>query len=345
MIGYYVHHQGQGHLERMRSIAETLSEPLTVLSSLPRPADGPNWVSLPADNTGTRFAEPTANGTWHWVPRHHAGLRSRMALIADWIARAVPTLVVVDVSVEVAALVRLLGVPTIVMAMRGDRSDRPHATAYDGAHALIAPWAADFTNSSWPQSWLDKTFHSGPITKPSAFPSEPVHEHDSRRVLVLWGSGGDGESIDGFSAVRVNALRIDHPQWCWRFAGGTGEHRVGRSEVTQLLEWADVVITHAGQNAVAEVAASRTPAVVIADARPHGEQHDTAMTLHDAAVAVGLPEWPATTEWPALLDRAIALGGSGWSRWLTPDGAGRAARFISDTAAQLRSEVESAPAS
>ena len=55
------------------------------------------------------------------------------------------------------------------------------------------------------------------------------------------------------------------------------------------------------------------------------------------------PAWPVAAEWPEILDRAITIGGSGWTRWLTPDGSGRAAQFISATAAQLRPEVERAP--
>src|SRR2546430_2737882 len=38
---------------------------------------------------------------------------------------------------------------------------------------------------------------------------------------------------------------------------------------------AGVVATHAGQNAVAEVAAARRPAIVLPQNRPHGEQHAT----------------------------------------------------------------------
>ncbi|WP_090482705.1 glycosyltransferase [Nakamurella panacisegetis] len=320
----------------MLAIAAEMAVPLTVLSSLPRPAAGPSWVHLPGDDSGQDFLEPTANGTWHWVPLHHPGLRTRMALIAEWIARAQPALLVVDVSVEVAGLARLLGVPTVLLAMRGDRSDRPHVTAYDSAHALIAPWAPEFGPSWWPRSWTDKTFHAGPITAPAG--GRPIRPavHEPRRILVLWGAGGDEASTTGFGSARVGALREAHPQWDWRFAGGTGEHRVDRAEVDRLLGWADVVITHAGQNAVAEVAAARTPAVVIADARPHGEQNDTAMTLAGAGIAVGLPGWPAVDDWPQLLDRALALGGAQWSRWLTPHGAQRAAAFLAETAERLR---------
>ena len=351
VIGYYVHHQGRGHLQRMMSIAAELPVPLTVLSSLDRPSDladdgpvGRQWIRLPADDSGSDFVEPTANGTWHWVPRQHAGLRSRMAIIAEWVGRTGPTLMVVDVSVEVAALATLLGVPTVVMAMRGDRSDRPHVMAYDGAYALLAPWAAEFAPDAWPPTWTSKTFHAGPIGRLPTGADGPRRVIDRRRVLVLWGSGGTVDPAAGFTPAQVDAARSAHPEWSWRLAGGTGEHRVAPGEVGALLEWADVVITHGGQNAVAEVAASRTPAVVVADARPHGEQHDTVSILDRAGVAVGVLAWPSPAEWPRLLDRALGLGGDGWSRWLTAGGAARAARFLSDTADALRRDARPAVA-
>ncbi|MEU6941956.1 glycosyl transferase, partial [Streptomyces rubiginosohelvolus] len=143
MIGYYVHHQGNGHLHRARSIAAHCPLPVTGLSSLPPPDDWPGpWVRLPRDDDGDRtaFGDVTAGGRLHWAPVLHAGLRGRMARIAEWIAATTPALLVSDVSVEVALLARLLGTPTAVVAMRGERTDPPHRTAYDLAELLLAPW-------------------------------------------------------------------------------------------------------------------------------------------------------------------------------------------------------------
>ena len=59
-----------------------------------------------------------------------------------------------------------------------------------------------------------------------------------------------------------------------------------------LLCAADVIVTHAGQNAIADVAAARRPAVVIAQPRPHDEQLSTAQALHAAQLAVVHRGWP-----------------------------------------------------
>ena len=103
MIGYYVHHQGNGHLTRAATIARHLGTGLvTGLSSRPRPLewDGP-WVTLPRDDVSPvgDAADPTAHAALHWAPLAHSGLRERMAMLADWVRTVAPRLVVVDVSV------------------------------------------------------------------------------------------------------------------------------------------------------------------------------------------------------------------------------------------------------
>ncbi len=354
MIGYYVHHQGHGHLHRMRSIASALTEPVTVLSSLPPPsAPAPDsrftWRHLPSDNASGTYVDPDAGGTLHWAPRYEPGLRSRMAAISRWIQDTDPDLLVVDVSVEVALLARLHGVPTIVVAMRGNRSDRAHRLAYDAADALLAPWSAEFAVPDWPSTWSRKTFHTGAISRFASqardcAPAASIDAFDRPgriaadprpRVLVLWGSGGSGRP-----AAAIAAAQAGTPHWQWRVAGVPPEEN---GDVWELLQWADVVITHAGQNAVAEVASARRPAVVIAEDRPHGEQAATARVLGDAGLAVALDEWPDPARWPALLHGAVTLGGLGWERWAAADAADVAADFLTRTAAELRRATAAAP--
>lgn len=334
MIGYYVHHQGLGHLQRMRCIAAHLGGPLTVLSSLPAPAglDLP-WVDLPLDNL-QGSVDPTANGTLHWVPQHDEGLRQRMALIAGWINATDPDLMVIDVSVEVALMCRLMGVPTVVVAMRGNRLDRAHRAAYDGAHAMLAPWSAEFAVTDWPSHWQQKTFHAGAISRyadrqPTA---RPETAHAPRRVLVLWGAGGSGLPADA-----VTAAAAATPDFQWRIAG-VGPYQ--DESVWDQLAWSDVVVTHGGQGAVAEVATARRPAVVIAEDRPHDEQTATARVLREAGLAVALHHWPSADSWPGLLRSAMTVGGDNWMRWAPPDSAALAADFLARTARAVRADTQ-----
>ena len=336
MIGYYAHHHGRGHRQRAGVLADRLATPITVLSSA-GPPDGWDvsrpWIRLPGDEPGSGpdgldgehpigAADPTAGGTLHWAPPHHPGLRRRMGMIAAWIADTAPVLLVVDVSVEVTLLGTLLGIPTVVVGMPGDRGDRPHRSAYDAAVAVLAPWASEFADPTWPQSWRDKTFHAGAISRFSGRTVSPRPPRSgSKRVLVLWGDGGTGRPVEAVERARART-----PGWEWSWARRS-------VDLFGQLAAADVVVTHAGQNAVAEVAAAGTPAVVIADDRPHGEQRATAARLDSAGIASGLSGWPADDDWPGLLAQAHRRGGQGWVRWTAGDGAAGAAGFLDRLAA------------
>ncbi|MDQ1035637.1 hypothetical protein QFZ75_002053 [Streptomyces sp. V3I8] len=347
VIGYYVHHQGSGHLNRARTVAAHCPLPVTGLSSLPAPNDWPGrWVRLPRDDDGdpTAYGDVTAGGGLHWAPTGHAGLRGRMALIARWIEAASPRLLVSDVSVEVALLARLLGTPVVVAAMRGERSDRPHVMAYDLAELLLAPWPAALPEPGWPERWWAKTVHTGAFsrfdgrTRPSP---ERVGGSRPRQVLLLMGSGGTD-----VSPGEVKAARAATPGWRWTTLGGPdgGPDGGWSADPWPALCAADVVVTHAGQNALAECAAARRPAVVVPQERPFGEQAATGRALTRGGLAVVAPHWPAAGDWPALLERALTLGGDRWALWAPGDGASRAAAALAAAALTGTAPAAAAPA-
>ncbi|GAA2054194.1 glycosyltransferase [Williamsia deligens] len=326
MIGWYVHHQGMGHAHRADSIARALDEPVTVLSSRARPTGhaAAVWVTLPMD-TGPDAADPTAGGVVHWAPLRTPGMTARMAAIADWIDRTQPSLVVVDVSVEVAAFVRLMGVPVVVMAMPGDRDDTAHALAYDMATAIVAPWSRDVYDPQWLAARADKTTWVGSISRfdgraPSARPLSTTPT-----VAVLGGAGGGAMTLQ---AVEQWA-RADS-RFAFRAVGATGAPWT--DDVWPVLTEAAVVVTHAGQNAVADVAASGRPAVVVPRERPFAEQSRTATALAEHRVAAVRDDWPAPSAISDALDDALAIGASRWSDLRTSGAATRAAAAIAGVA-------------
>jgi hypothetical protein len=250
VIAYYVHHHGSGHVHRATSIARHLDGDVIGLSSLDAPAGWPGrWTTLPDDAEGVDAThdDVSAGATLHWAPRHHAGLRERMALVSAALHSGSVHLLVADVSVEIALLARLHGV----------------ATATPQWHWHIA---------------------GPPASGKAPGPHPPnLHHHG-------W---------------------VDDP---WPLLGEAG-----------------VVITHAGQNALAEVAAARRPAVIIPQPRPFDEQHATAEALVSADLGVVVPTWPEPHRWSAVLTSAQARGGD-WSSWSRGDGAARAAAVLRDLA-------------
>ena len=321
MIGWYVHHHGHGHLERARCIARALGGPVTGLSSLPAPgAPFADWLQLPPDDTATDAGDATAHGALHWAPVRDPASARRMAALTAWIVQARPRAVVVDVSVEAALTCRLAGVPVVVVAQPGDRTDEIHALAYRLADAVLAPWAEEVYAPAWLAPWRDKTVYAGAISRfddRATTPSEPGV------VLALSGAGGTWTGPDGAAPTPP-----DLPGWTWKTLAG------GVTDAWPDLCRASVVVAHGGLNALAEVAAARRPAVVIPQDRPFGEQAATAHALQDASIVASAPDWPSDAQWPDLLAAAAAIGPAGWSRWSTGDGAARAAEVVRRVAAQ-----------
>ena len=95
---------------------------------------------------------------------------------------------------------------------------------------------------------------------------------------------------------------------------------------------ADVVVTHAGQSCIADVAAAQRPAVIIPQPRPYDEQQATSRVLRQYRLAVVLRRWPDQRAWPALVTQAQASGPDRWRRWNIRGAAARAADAIEATA-------------
>lgn len=319
MIGYYVHHQGSGHLHRATVLAQALDEPVTGLSSLPRPEGWTGeWVRLERDDAWAEEAGDTADGFLHWAPFGEPGLRSRMAAISAWIAEATPSLLVSDVSVEVALLARLHGVPVVSVVLPGDRGDRAHRLGRAASSALVAFWPEEAEGMV---RGVDEPLHR--VGAVSRFPVQvqTVERAAARRVVVLGGRGGGG-----LTDVQLDLARSQAPGWHWEVLGGAdGPWLV--DPFPSICE-ADVVVTHAGQNAIAEVAAARRPAIVIPADRPHDEQRTTASVLAgETWPALVEPEFPATG-WAERLERAARLDGRGWARWCDGDAPERFAALV-----------------
>ena len=121
-IGYYAHHHGAGHVTRALAIARHLPGSMTLFgSNLPdeRPHANVDYCPLPVDVDEHTVVESFT--ALHYAPLAVAGLRERMGALVDWFREAWPCLLVVDVSVEVALLARLCGVPTIYVRQHGER--------------------------------------------------------------------------------------------------------------------------------------------------------------------------------------------------------------------------------
>ena len=318
LIGIYAHHHGSGHLHRCREIQRELharGHEAVILSTAPG-AD----VALADDAIGDaerpHGRAMTAGGSLHYAPYGAAGLRERFSTIAAWIAEHAPDAFYVDVSVEVGAFIRLMGVPVVAHAMPGLRDDHPHQLAYTQADALIAAWPDWVPVPAHLQPHADRLHAVGGISR--LIPREPAPERDPHHVVVMAGMGGATWEPTDWEAV-VAACPGE------RFTFLTGETRV--DDPTELLQTAGVVVTAGGQNSIADIAVTGAPAIVLPQPRPFIEQKRNAAVLRDAHLAVVPDTFPPAADWPALLDQARALEPD-WSRWQTAGAAARAAAVI-----------------
>jgi hypothetical protein len=324
VIGYYVHHHGVGHLRRAQALAEELDEPVAGLSSLPCPLGwrGP-WVDLPRDDAEPAIGDVTAHQQLHWAPLGSAGLRSRTTAISRWISAAQPRVVVVDVSVEIALLARLHGIPVVSVVLPGQRTDPAHLLGFRASTDLVAMWPAHARGMTpgLPQDVSDRIHHAGMLSR-LAVGTAPTGTggQGRRRVVLLQGRGGAA-----MTRRTPRELARLTPGWDWRVLGGRG---AWNEDVAPVLRSTDLVVTQAGQGSLADVAASRRPAVVIPAARPHDEQVTTARVLAcedvPAVVRGAFPE----RGWADLLDRAAALDGNRWHAWCDGRAAGRFAELV-----------------
>ena len=340
MIGWYIHHQGRGHLHRATAVAHAAAARgvrITGISSLPEPTDWPDaadWVRLDRDDTpvqddgGTR--EPTASGALHWAPLHHPGLRRRSAQLSAWIERAAPELLVADVSVEIALLARLHGIPVVTVALPGDRTDPAHRLGYEISSEVVGMWPTEATeilsgaaevHALGGLSRFTPDHHASFTPQHHASPHQTEPENRRLEVLVLSGGGG-GAVTD----AAIAQLRRTLPQARLSVLGGKSGWE---SDPWPLLQRADLVLTAAGQNSIAEVAASRTPALVTALDRPHQEQEHMLGALERGPwPVVRAPEPDDDAGWDRAVAQALNLEGRDWASWCDGGAADRFAALL-----------------
>jgi hypothetical protein len=360
VLGYYAHHQGRGHVHRALAIAPHLRTPMTLLTSAEVPqrdGDGGQLTvrTLPLDVPATAAERGRADAVRLPTVLHHApigarGLRQRVAAMATFVAEVDPAAVVVDVSVEMTLLLRLAGVAPVVVRQHGDRSDPPHRAAYDAAAALLAPWPAWFESEDVDRELRDRTWYVGafshvakePIDRDTACARAGL-DPQQRNVVVLGGAGGSEVTV-----ADVGAAAHATPGWRWTLAGapaatsasdvdGYLDVRGWVDDPWPLLRAADVVVSHAGHNAVSDAAAACARLIVVPADRPHDEQRAKARRLAEVGAATVVPDWPPADRWPGLLERAADSDPDVLRRLVDGHGAARAATALDGLVEELAS--------
>ena len=332
-IGYYVHHQGRGHLARARAIRARLSRCCTLIGTFPDDATDTPALHLPDDRIAGDFAgaddERSRPEAFHYAPVGASNVRDRMAILAAWIAAERPACLVVDVSCEVALFARLLSVPVVLVRLAGRRIDPPHLEAFRAADALLAPFPAQLDDDAMPGWVRDKTAFVGFVggtRPPSAGSCRP------RRIALVLGQGGLPVEV-----ATIAAAARATPAWDWQVYGsldvsGDLPDNLGLDgwcgNLAPHLAESAIVVGGCGDGLLAEVAAHGRRFVCLPEDRAFDEQRSKAHHLARKEMAVVRHGWPAPALWPALLDEACALDPARLASLHDPSAADKAAAVI-----------------
>lgn len=338
-IAFYVHHHGSGHLMRSLAIAAYLDNcRVTFLGS-----DLDRYRSIIPEHICCIVLPPDTRADddylsmerevagLHYAPLNIAGQTARVAMLSRFFSEHAPLLLVVDVSVEVAMLATLCGVPTVVVRQHGNRDDLPHTLAYKNALGLLAPYGRNLQPEE--TEWLSKkTFFTGGFSRYSAQADDT--EKDCWQVGILVGRGGT--SIDEPFIFKLLAQCTD-----WHF------HLIGDMEgIDKLLDFGNVsvydhiadplpilsqccvVIGNAGHNTVMEVASLNKRMIVIPENRPFEEQLIKAQMLEKLNLArVISPKSMLNTDWSEELSQ-IMLTSPDWGKTMVETAASDAANYL-----------------
>ncbi|MEN3973447.1 glycosyltransferase [Sphingomicrobium sp. XHP0235] len=360
-IGYFVHHQGRGHLNRAAAIAARLVErrPVTLFShrfdeAVPLDARI-ETVHLPSlfEPEGTEpvaMPETATPETLHCAPLGWPGITRAIATLGRWFESARPALFITDVSAELAQFARIASVPHVAVLQHGDRCDAGHASAYDGAIGLLAPYHAALDQGDRAR-WAEKTrFFPGvgvdPVPSKRAEARQRLGIDPSQRLAVVLGGGGG----DGLPTTPLTLAARAHPSMRWVTLGKVRhewhattpsnlEHLGWVETVADWLAASDLVISSAGNSTVHQILALGRPWIVVPEWRYFAEQRRKAEALARAKVAIAPSDWPADMmHWQRAVDDAFALDLSRQRSLFDPGAAEAAARWIDETACAIWSE-------
>ncbi len=284
-------------------------------------------LDLPAAND-THIIQNTPEGL-HYAPLNVSGQLERVKIMTDFFFQSTSALLIVDVSVEVAMLARLCGVPAIIMRQHGRRDDLPHQIAYRNAIGLLAPYGRSMQGRE--EQWItEKTYYAGGLARFKQ--QQDTADVANRMVGIIVGSGGS--SIDGKFLLHLSR---SCPKWQFQLLGeidieGSLPNNLichGRvKDPLALLQPCCLIIGNAGHNTVIEMASLNKRFIVIPEERPFDEQLEKAEILSGLQLAkTVLPERLMSTNWNTLLEEQLEYVPN-WKHMVDTHAAENAANYI-----------------
>ena len=368
-IGYFVHHQGRGHVERAAAIANSLADrrPVTLFCArddiFPHLAQNvrveliPSLFEASGDEAPAMAALPMPE-TVHCAPLGWPGITRAFAAIAQWFATHRPALFVTDVSAELGQLARLCSVPHVAVLQHGERSDPGHMAAYDSVVGLLAPYSEALEQAERPAAHRGKTFYApGVGINVAAIPCRAKARaalglsDDEDIVLVLAGGGGEGtpntpltlgaRAEPGSRWITIGTVRRE-----WHETEpGNLEHRGWVDSPQEWIGAADRIVSSCGNTTVHMVLAAGKPWVVVPEWRYFDEQLKKAEVLERAGLAAVAPHWPShEAAWRDVWKEAATIDPARQRAQVNAAAANEAAAWLDELGSRLWAGAPARPA-
>lgn len=313
MIGYYAHSHGSGHCNYANLFSKVFGRSLTVFTDRNYSFDhGTEVVRLENENPdGTEFCrddfpEPRA---LHYAPVNMSKITSRNHTLLGHILRRGISLLIVDVSVEVAMLARVSSVPYAYVRLQGNRVDIPHLNAFEGASFLLAYFPMEMESPDTPKWIIRKTVYLGFLSKfmfDTRLRKRPLEfERDGRPILLhITGFGGTRpfdfkELGEHYTVYGIGPGSVSK-------YNGVGIENIGIvDDIGPYIEHADIVMAACGSNITSEILSLEKRFLAIPEKRHYREQEYMAENLDRLGWAVDTSKYTGIEE---AISVSMALG-------------------------------------
>ena len=355
-IGFFVHHQGRGHAERVSSIANALAGSRKVRLFCARDdifpeldqrielSVIPSLFEEPDEPCAANFGSAETPDTLHCAPLGWATISQAIAAITDWFANEQAALFVTDVSAELGQLARIASVQHLAVVQHGERDDPGHVASYRAAVGLLAPYHRSLEQPERPGWMVGKTIYAPGVGIDCAALSDRAHARGKlgiaagREVIVVIGGGGGS----GLPSAPLTIGARDEPEALWITLGKIASewhetppanlHHLGWVENPQdWISAADRIVSSCGNTTVHQVAAAARPWIVVPEWRYFNEQVCKAEALDRAGVAAIARHWPSSAQaWRKLWDAARLIEPARQRELVEPAAARSAASEIAE---------------
>jgi hypothetical protein len=295
MIAYYAHSHGSGHAKCAENLSISTPEQFVILTDSDyKFHKNLHVVRLENEHVDGSELYYNRDDQPHYVHYSPIGLKKiirRSRTIIDTVLKNNVQLMIVDVSVEVAALARASSIPYAYRRLSGNRNDVAHLEAYRGALFLIAYYPESFEDCETLEWVKAKTLYLG-FTQPLC-----------KRLLPVDSVSYDYTIIQGFGGAKqtdwILKMLVELKPNSQIVVVGPIKNRIKDTRITytgavaniqSFITNAKTIIASCGSNLSKEIMDKGKRFLAIPEERPYREQHIYARTLERNGLAIELTQ-------------------------------------------------------